>query len=302
MNRVDALSALFSESSHIRFQAAHALVKLAEPQDLDTVKEAKRNETVAYVISRLDAVIKHCSDIQQVKKVEIQPLDDSKFDTDLLKIARASAIEWVSGLLLHEIGSKLGLIALTISSELKNYEQSKTKKHISNIQAIFDAIEQLRLAANPSQYEHFDLSDLIDDIASIENSTFNVEFILVGARPFMITGSKQLIRLALCNGLRNAFEAVKQVTDRSMQTTVKPVVIAWGSSDIEYWISVIDDGDGIIGSVKNVFDVGKSTKSGHPGFGLSIAKQALDTLGGSVTLESSQGGGAKYEIRWKISV
>jgi signal transduction histidine kinase len=51
--------------------------------------------------------------------------------------------------------------------------------------------------------------------------------------------------------------------------------------------------------VESVLGIGKTTKAGHSGFGLPIAKAAIEALGGTLNLQSAIGGGAKYELRWE---
>ena len=70
-------------------------------------------------------------------------------------------------------------------------------------------------------------------------------------------------------------------------------------TDVDYWVAVIDRGVGIIGPVESAFGIGKTAKRGHRGFGLPIARQAIETLGGSCTLQPIAEGGAHFEIRWE---
>jgi signal transduction histidine kinase len=184
--------------------------------------------------------------------------------------------------------------------EVPSFEASKTKRHLRNLQAIFDAIEQLRSAAIAPRIEQFDLAELIDDVVAVENDGKGVDISLVGMRPLLVTSSKQLLRLALCNGIRNGIEAAAIESRGEDGSHIAHLLVAWGATDREYWVSVVDHGPGLAGSPASSFEIGKSTKAGHPGFGLPIAKQALETLGGQVSLSPSPGGGAKYEIRWKI--
>jgi signal transduction histidine kinase len=72
-------------------------------------------------------------------------------------------------------------------------------------------------------------------------------------------------------------------------------------TDKDYWISILDDGIGLSDAPKNMFEVGKTSKKEHPGFGLAIAKQAMDTLDGTLSLAPYSGRGAKYEMRWRIN-
>lgn len=298
MTRDEAIEALGSTSSHKRFNAAHTLSQIADPRDLPVLQQAKVNERDAYVSKRLQAAIFACSNAASQQTVTKLDSFTEKIDKDVIARIRAQAVEWVAGMLLHEIGSKLGLIALSSSLEIQDYDKSKTKRHVKNLQSIFDAIAQLRSAANLAQYEKFDLSELIDETIAIEREGCNLDISIVGIRPALIYSSRHLIRLALCNGIRNAIESINN-SPRKNDNGDSPLIVTWGSSDQSHWISVIDKGPGPSAPSKSSFELGKSTKNGHHGFGLAIAKQAVENLGGEVTLTPSGGGGAKFEMRWK---
>ena len=75
--------------------------------------------------------------------------------------------------------------------------------------------------------------------------------------------------------------------------------MTWGMTDIDYWVAVLDRGPGIVGPAESTFGIGETTKKGHSGFGLAIAKQAIETLGGACTLQPAAEGGARFEIRWE---
>jgi C4-dicarboxylate-specific signal transduction histidine kinase len=94
--------------------------------------------------------------------------------------------------------------------------------------------------------------------------------------------------------LRNAIEAANQ------SKAEQPVVITWGATDTDYWVTIIDDGPGIAGPPESAFEPGKSSKKGqgHIGFGLTIARQAMETLDGFVALGAGKAGGARYDLKW----
>jgi signal transduction histidine kinase len=104
-----------------------------------------------------------------------------------------------------------------------------------------------------------------------------------------------LVRLGISNGVRNAVEAVGE----GLSDEPHPIVVAWGETDVDYWVAVIDRGPGIVGLLESAFEIGKTTKKGHSGFELAIARQAVETLGGTSILQPAAGGGAHYEIRWE---
>ncbi|RYZ91576.1 MAG: HAMP domain-containing histidine kinase [Proteobacteria bacterium] len=296
MNRAEALRNLSAESSHTRYKAAAILGDVGLPADLPELMRAKSLEFDAYVIRRLEKTVELINKASVGQSELILPLSTDEVTSE----SQTRAVEWITGVLLHEIGSKLGLVALAASREVEDYEKSKTKRHIRNFQGIFSAIEQLRSATVSPRPEQFDLAELIEEVAQVEKDSRDVELAFHGMRPEIVFSDRNLVRLALCNGIRNAIEASissKSKTEHTSSTKSK-VIIAWGVTDIDYWISIIDNGPGLASSSSALFQIGKTTKHGHPGFGLPIARQAIETLDGIVSLSNSVTGGANYLIRW----
>jgi sensor histidine kinase regulating citrate/malate metabolism len=140
------------------------------------------------------------------------------------------------------------------------------------------------------------MAELIADIVSAEATNGRVsEVSFVGPKPMIVTSDPALVRLALCNGVRNAFEAVVAASANEPH----PIIINWDQTDVDYWVAILDRGAGLVGPIEAAFEIGKSTKQGHSGFGLAIARQAIETLGGTVTLEPAAQGGTRYEARWE---
>jgi len=77
------------------------------------------------------------------------------------------------------------------------------------------------------------------------------------------------------------------------------VTISWGDTDVDYWLAVVDHGGGLTGPIETAFEIGNSTKKDHIGFGLAIARQAVETMIGSLSLEPAKHGGALYTARWR---
>jgi len=302
MTRLEALDLLFAPSAHDRFRAARALEKLATTDDQAVLKRAKYLETDAYVIKRLEHAIQSCSKESQIIQSDLGGAED--FD-EIIRTQRSAAIEWIAGLLLHEIGAKIGLIELFAKAEVPEYSVSKTKRTINNLQEIFEGISQLKTAASLPQLEEFSLAGLLEQIIDFEIAGKKILISRVGEKPCLVNGDPRLVRLAVCNGIRNSIEAVLSLrgADEANLPVSGPaeLIVSWGGTDTDYWITVIDHGPGISDS-ERFFSVGTSTKDGHLGFGLAIAKQAVESLGGIIQLYASPAGGATYEIRWSKPV
>lgn len=293
MNREDALEQLFSESAHDRLKAARFFARNSESGDLERLRAALAGEAVSYVRTGLDIAIQRISN-SAFREVE-DALDEVEVPRGFWTQVRGKATEEVAGQILHEIASPVGLIASSAAREIPDYPNSRTKRHIGALKRVFDGIEQLKVAAAMPKPEEFDLADLVSEVASEAADSGGAEVALYGARPILVTADPSLLRLAVSNGLRNAVEAVSGCSAEEAHA----IVVAWGATDVDYWVSVLDRGPGLVGPAEAAFGIGKTNKRGHSGFGLTIARQASETLGGTCSLQPARGGGARFEVRWQ---
>jgi signal transduction histidine kinase len=293
MNRDSALSMLASTSPHERLKAARFLSRNPHINDLESLQTARHIETVSWVKSSLDSAISKHS--HHVHVLTAEPEDEPDIPEDVKRQIRNQAIKDVARLLLHEIASPIGFARNAARREIKEYKTSKTKAYLDQVQRIFKAIEQLTRASSGPNRERFDLAVFIDGLVAAELSDFTVSVSAHGPRPMPIFSDPSLLLIAIANGVRNAVESVKSLNN----TDTHQIVITWGETDIDYWVSIIDKGRGIVGSTEAAFELGSTTKQGHTGFGLATARNAIELLNGSVTLHSAAGGGARYEVKWE---
>ncbi len=294
MDREEALLALSNGNSHVRFGALRALERVALPSDIAFLLRLQTTETDLYVKKRIERIVSGLH-----RSLPIAPLvEDDLVPVDVKKQIRADAIEWVAGLLLHEIGSKIGLLASEVSQDIPNYEESNSKRRVEQLQDTFDGIEELKKATSSPQPVEMDLASFIEDQVEIERVGRKVAASYVGSKPLVIFCDRGLLALALCNGIKNAIEAAISVRSDTREATI---VVSWGQTDIDNWITIIDNGPGLPSNSSRSFVLGETTKSGHLGFGLGIARQAIETLHGTVELRNSGADGAAYELRWSLS-
>lgn len=291
MTREDALLMLNDESPHARVKAARHLRKEAAAEDLPALQTRRRQETVSYVRDALDAAINSTRDAGRGRA---DADETTEIPDDLRRELRADAVRWIAGLLLHELSSPIGLVELSATQEIPDYDHSQTKVRITATKRVFEAIELLKNAATGARRESFDLAKLIEEVVYEERQNRRADITVHGPKPMITNADPSLLRLALSNGLRNAFDATEAVAQEGQK-----VVITWGQTDVNHWISVIDSGVGLTHSPERAFEVGRSTKRNHSGFGLAIARQAMETLGGSANIEPANGFGARYELLWE---
>jgi len=295
LTREEALAALSALSAHLRGQAARAIGDVGIVGDLGTIRKTLKAETVSYVQYALQDSLKKLTN-------KSAPLLDDGVDfpdvpPEVRRQIYSKAVEWVTGFLLHEVASPVGLATLSAKREInEGWEESATRRHLETIHRVFDAVEMLKNAAGVPRPQEFDLATMIQEFTEAEIPTALPWISPIGPKPFVITSDPALIRMVVGNGIRNAVEAVESAMPVPQEHAI---VINWGETDADYWVSVLDRGPGITGPVESAFEIGKSTKKRHSGFGLAIARQAVDTLTGIVTLEPAREGGAVYTARWK---
>jgi nitrogen fixation/metabolism regulation signal transduction histidine kinase len=294
MNREEALENLKAPSAHLRGQAARALGDVGRGTDLPRIRKAQREETVTYVNYALQETIRRLTHEQ----APAPSMDEADVvSDDVRKQIYGKAMEWITGFLLHEISSPIGLVRLAAKRELgEQWEGSGTQKHLESVTRVFDAIERLKNAASVPRPEEFDLSALVDELLDGYTPEVRKWISTIGSRPFLIKSDPSLVRMVVVNGIRNAVEAQQAASE---QPNAHAVTISWGDSDVDYWLAVLDHGVGLTGPIETAFEIGNSTKKDHIGFGLAIARQAVETMIGSLVLEPAKHGGALYTARWR---
>ena len=239
MNRDEALQQLASGSTHLRRKAARTLARDAQIDDLPALRSARANEADSYARSGLDRALARLTNALPIAEVPVS--DDTEESIRSRRQIQARASEWIAGLLLHELASPIGLLAYAASCEVPDYERSRTKNHIVTLQMVFTAIEQLRKASATPKPAEFDLPALIYEIVSTEFAELVDNIALHGPQPLLLVSDAALLRFAICNGLRNAVEAVSAGTN---EYSSPPVVVTWGQTDVDYWVAVLDKGPG----------------------------------------------------------
>lgn len=295
MTRTEALTALSSPSTHTRLKAARVLSRECELEDLSALRKQRRRETDLYVIGALDRAIVRAK--RKGPAPVAKTLDMAEPEDDVRRELYAQAVRWISGVLLHELQGPIGLIDAAAAREVPDYPKSVTRQRLETVKGRFTAIENLQLAATAAKPTRFDLAAFIDKVIFDEVPGGAEELDRYGPNPLEVNADPRLLALALSNGLRNAVEASANVQGNPEDGA--RVVVSWGGNDVDVWISIVDRGPGLPGSSDRVFDVGQTTKDGHQGFGLTIARQAMDSLGGTVVLTNSREGGARFELRWE---
>ena len=289
MDKKAALDALESDEPKVRTKAVRNLGLLADRATLPALHTALKNERVEFLKRLIRASIDR---IETGAVQEITVVPENTGAADLSDGEYQKAVRVVTGILLHEISSKIGLLKYSAQREVESYENSQTKTNLDRLSAVMDGIASLRDVSASTDAESFEPRGFLQVAVSEVAACGDVFVHLNGQQDFRMFGDTKLLSIVFQNGLKNACEATKLANSK------EPIVVFWGQTDIENYISILDQGAGITGPSEAAFEIGKTNKKGHTGFGLAIARMAMTTVLGTVDLYPAKLGGMRFEMRW----
>ena len=267
-----------------RLAAARSIRLQATAADRDALSKALHSEPIPRIRGILQGTL---------RRVGLPTQDEAQAYLAARESA-AGAVQDTAQNIVHTVRKLQTLLLGAAESEIPDFLASKTNGFIARMDRLLDAIERLGRAAGIPRIEDFDLAALIRTVSESEAASTSVGVELQGPTPLTVFGDQGHIDLAISNGLRNAIEASRHVRPEEPP----PVVISWDETDETYWIVILDRGIGLPTGSANAFRVGVTTKSGHDGVGLAMAKQAMQSLQGDVVLKPRNGGGTAFEIWW----
>lgn len=293
MTVTEAYKLLASARSLERLRGARMLVELDSSPSLPRLRHFRSVEPDSWVRAALDRAIENWEFPATAKKPEEAWITATTYD---LEDTKAEAIQTVTQLFVHEIRPLVTDIMSAAKSELgASYPESIMAKRIERLKEFLATIQRLNEASTAPESFEFDLVNLV--IEEINAGGFDSsQAISSRADSVSAVGDPGLVRMALQNAIRNAVEASEH--------TSRPVIINCGVNSAEAWIAVLDEGVGIPEAKERLFDPGvtKKSKDVHFGWGLTIARRAISSLGGKVDLLPRQTGGAACEIRWPATI
>lgn len=292
MTRDQARALLSSSEAHERLKAARFFAKHALPDDHELVVTAHAKESISWIRRALFAAVQLSRN--HFPKVPQNIEEDDEGEINVGDV-HAQAVEETTNAILHEVRPAVGLIKAFAEKEIgENFSQSRTKFEIERLSSILQSIDLLGRAASQAVPKEFDLAMLIEEISRSTTHTSPVPMFFAGPKPFLVIGDSHLLGIAYANGLRNAIES----TERLGVLKDAKVVVSWGKTDIDYWLSILDSGTGIVGSTEAVFEMGTTSKEGHLGMGLALARRAIQSMRGSLKLTPRKERGMQFLISW----
>lgn len=283
-----------------RLSSARALATSATVTDLPLIHSQLMAETDAFVREALNRVLEQ---IALSVDGNDEPQPDAPGD-DALSVdeIRTQAIEHTAKLFLHELRPALGSIAANASRDLgEDYPNSNTANRVQRALSVLEVITRLADAAGAPHYREIDLTEIVNRIIADEFSDSQHLIMLARTDPVVVILDPDLLGVAVANVLRNALESTKEAM-RVPKLNILPVVVNWGATNQDVWITVLDDGIGLPAGFHRATEPGNTTKSKrqHLGWGLTIAQQAAASMQGDINLSPGKGRGASCEFHWPV--
>lgn len=286
------LRQLQSDSPKERLEAARYFAVQAEPEHESVLREAAARERVLWIKSALRRALARISPDPELGLAD-RSINRDDLPEGFAAQVYAEALEATTSQLMHEIEPLLGSLRLAAETEIADFEQSSTRRSLDRLDEFVEALARLRRAASAPKIEEFSLDEVIQRCIQELPLPAGVQVQRAGPQPCVVEGDSGLVLLAFTNGLRNAAEATCSAGDPSQL----PIAVAWGTTDVDTWVSIVDVGVGFKGNLQRAFDIGTTTKAGHLGMGLAIAQQAIASMGGRVILVPNERG-VRFEMRW----
>ena len=224
---------------------------------------------------------------------------------------RLAYLGTLAGGLAHEIRNPLSAINLNL--QMIEEDLSSGETDFSELNGLLKGTKQEikrleRLATNflfyakPLGFEEqeFDVSELLDDIASLVAREYEGEGIRLSRQDtadcVKVRGDRDLLKQAVLNLIVNAQDAVKVRADGQRCVTLGAAL-----EDHQIVIRVEDNGPGVRPEeAQNLFKLFYSGKRGGTGLGLPIAQRIVESHGGTIDWRNRPEGGAEFSIRLEV--
>lgn len=250
--------------------------------------------------------------------VELEKVNRTLKDTrsEMIHTEKLAAVGKLSAGLAHEIGNPLGVVigylGLLEQPDISKADQRDYLQRAGReLERIHTLIRQLldysRASSARSSAEIVHLNPVIADVAALLRfkADDGVLFALdLRGEPDRVVADEESLRQVLINCLLNAMEAIGECEpDRKGTVTVTTTSVPFESSK-GIMLTIEDNGAGVAeGDLAVVFDPFFTTKpvGSGTGLGLSVSAAIVHELGGTISMESLHGQGARVSVRLPVA-
>jgi PAS domain S-box-containing protein len=249
------------------------------------------------------AVVSHL-DITSRRRAE---LDRRRSLEELHHMNRIATVGELAGSLAHELAQPLASILSNAqaASRFVNRPEPDLEEVRQALREIADDDRRARtiidgmrkiLKKQPRQAQELDLNLVVIEVNRLVRSVLQVHGVLMilelTASSVQVKGDTVPLQQVLLNLVNNAIDAVRVQPRGLRRLTVRTSSNGrWGEMVVE------DNGPGISEGVRErLFDSFFTTKQEGLGMGLSICRSIVEDLGGQISADNRQGGGASFRV------
>jgi len=240
------------------------------------------------------------------KNIAISLLDETK--AQLAHTQRLDSVSHLAGLLAHDLNNQLQIISGFASLLETTLSDEKEKSHLTQIREasrrsshIINRLNTFsrKLPFNPASVEPGKIIDELEPlIRSAAGPAIQITYDKTSYLPSIFVDKVQL-ELSLINLVMNACEAMNGIGELHISANT---IQATKNNTAEVLIVIEDTGPGIpIDKIETIFNPFYTTKESGTGLGLSIVMEFTQQSGGSVKVEDSSHGGAKFLLSLPVS-
>jgi two-component system, NtrC family, sensor kinase len=273
--------------------------------------EVRRKVRQALDKSRMARENRHLLAALKVRNAELEQAlaDLTEVQNELIQSEKLAGIGTLAAGIAHEISSPLfgvmGLAEAILDEENPELVRGYAREIVEYAQTIKEIVVELTGYSRAATNEYrttVDLPKVIEDAVrmvtrtlSVDPSTVSVE---VEANDLFVSARTSEVQQVFVNLVKNAVEAVADHPDLHGQVRVRA-----GRNDKFVWATVGDNGPGIPKErLSVIFDPFYTTKppGRGTGLGLNIVYRILAKYRGQVSVESTEGEGTTFQVRFPL--
>ena len=258
-------------------------------------------------VSDLGYVNIYGRDISAVRQAESKAREHQQ---ELIHVSRLSTMGEMATGLAHELNQPLSAIANFASGCIRRLQSPA-----NDIESILHALGQINTQANrageiikrlrnlvakqPPMRSVADMNELVREVCSfVEFEARKVGIVIeqeLGMAALPVRVDVVQIEQVLLNLIRNALEALMEVSEQERSLTVKTHCADSGDTVL---VEVSDTGSGIDPkTLQHLFEPFYTTKRSGMGMGLVISQTIIEDHNGKIEVVSHKGEGTKFTIR-----
>src|SRR6185295_3009916 len=226
----------------------------------------------------------------------------ARFQREMSQRERLASLGRLSTVIAHEVRNPLMIIKGSLHAlRQKDVDETAMREAVHDID---EEVERLNRIVNevldfarPIKFDvaSADINDFCRSSATASQASGAGATVGLDLDPAAgpVTTDAERLRIALVNMLVNA----RHATQSSVSSPQSPVMLRTRVNGHGVTISIIDTGPGIEPDhLAHVFDPYFTTKRGGTGLGLPIAKNIIEGLGGTITIDSTPGAGTEIRV------